>query len=739
MRLALKLCLFFLFFLYPPITFSSTPDGARPKLGIALSGGGARGLAHIGVLKALEELQVPIDYIAGTSMGSIVGGLYALGLSPEELEKEVLAIDWEKIFDEQAERDWLSFRTKREQRLYFLNLELGLDKEYKLTSPTGAIADEELLLTLKRLTRGVEMKHFSELPIPFRAVATDLNKAESVALDSGDLALAMRASMAVPLVFSPVELNGRILVDGGALNNLPVDTVREMGADVVIAVDIATPLKEVQTSSSIFSISQQSLSVVLLQNTRKALQQADLVVTPDLRHIGAGDFTSAGEAIQYGYEAVKNKAVLFGSLARSRKEFDRYLSAQRKAPLPIHLTPQFVEFKGQKRVSEAVLLGQVGELTENSVKTEDLESASRRLMALDDFQQVHYRIVEDEQHWKGVVFEVKEKFWGPHYFRFGFNAQSVLNASKPSFNVLFKHEWLNVNRLSAEWHNYTVLGTDAGVATEFFQPLEPKRRYFIAPYARYLDLGNPIFLGRRQIAQTQSLQFLLGADVGRRYGHDAEFRLGLVDIHGRESVAIGDPILSKLTFKDRAAKFSLIYDSLDDRIFARKGVLIEARSLFYGPPFSTNRYIKSEIYGRSHIQIGKNGSLIGDLRFNQITGRSIPHYETFLLGGYNNFAGFFFGERRARSAAIGRIGGMIPVTETPLRIQGDFRILGFAHAGTISQSSVPRFNQENIKIGLTGAAIWDSSFGTILLGAGYTKGGRVLYYLSIGNVFDEAL
>lgn len=722
--------LIFLFLCVHALAIVAATD-SKPKIGIALSGGGARGLAHIGVLQALEELHIPIAYIAGTSMGSIVGGLYAAGFAPDELKKEVLAIDWEKVFDEQAERDWLSFRAKREQRRYFLNLELGLDKDYKLTSPTGAIADQELLLTLKRLTRSVGVQNFSELPIPFRAVATDINKAESVALDSGDLALAMRASMAVPLVFTPVEWNGRLLVDGGALNNLPVGTVKQMGADIVIAIDISTPLQEVQAGSSIFSLSQQSLAVVLVQNTRSALQQADVVVTPDLHQIGAGDFTSAEKAITYGYEAIKSKAILFGSLAVSDADFKNYLSQQRRSPLPIQLIPQFVQVTGQKRASEPVLLGQIGELTHKPVNVENLEQATRRVMALDDFQQVNYAIIKDTNHQKGIEFNVKEKFWGPHYFRFGFNSASVLNALFPSFNFLFKHEWLQVNRLSAEWHNQIVLGTNALLATEFYQPLEPKRRYFIAPYMQYLDFSDPIFRGRQPIAQTQSLQLKMGVDLGRRFAQVSEFRLGFLKTYGRETIAIGEPSLSRFNFKDQALTGSFIYDSLDDRVFAKKGTLIKAQAHLYTKPFSNNQYVKTEFYGRSHVQVGKNGSWIGDLRWNQIAGSQIPLYETFLWGGPNDFAGFYFGELKGKSMWMGRMGGMIPITETPLRLQGNFRLLGFAHAGRIEHAA--------IKFGLFGAAIWDSAFGTILFGSGYTQGGRVLYYFALGNVFDEAL
>ena len=227
----------------PAATGASQPAAApRPKIGLVLSGGGARGLAHVGVLKELEAARIPIDYVAGTSMGSIVGGLYASGMTPAELERRILAMEWDSMFADRPPRDQLSLRRKEDDLRLSIPLEFGM-RDGGLRAPRAAVGSSGLETMLKRLTEGVpgDVK-FDRMPIPFRAVATDLVSGEAVVFEHGELAAVMRASMSVPAAFAPVEIGGRLLVDGGLVDNLPVDVVRRMGADIVIAVNIGTPL-----------------------------------------------------------------------------------------------------------------------------------------------------------------------------------------------------------------------------------------------------------------------------------------------------------------------------------------------------------------------------------------------------------------------------------------------------------------------------------------------------------------
>ncbi|MFC1624531.1 patatin-like phospholipase family protein, partial [Candidatus Omnitrophota bacterium] len=274
----------------------------RLKIGLVLGGGGARGAAHVGVLKVLKELRIPIDYIAGTSMGAIVGGLYASGLSPEEIEELLTTIDWRDLFTDRPSGKDLSFRQKGDRRRLF-DFEWGL-KKGRLVFPRGIIAGQKLGFLLKSMTLQVtDIEDFDLLPIPFRALATDIETGEVVVLGNGNLAESMRASMSIPGVFTPVEVDGQILVDGGAVKNLPIDVAKEMGADLIIAVNVGTSLAKREKLESAIDITIQVIGIMTLKSVKEQialLGEKDLLITPRLGDISSSNFEKAEEIIQIG-------------------------------------------------------------------------------------------------------------------------------------------------------------------------------------------------------------------------------------------------------------------------------------------------------------------------------------------------------------------------------------------------------------------------------------------------------
>ena len=291
------------------VTASVTAEEAqkRPKIGLALAGGGAKGLAHVGVLRVLEELNVPVDYIGGTSMGSIIGGLYASGLSADELEEILLEIDWQDVLEDETPRKDLAFRRKEEQRRYLIGLELGIKKS-GIVFPTGLKTGQKLYFMLQTLTLPVtDVEDFDRLPTPFRAVATDIHTSEAVVVDHGNLATAMRASMAIPTVFTPVVIDDRLLVDGGLSNNLPVDVVRAMGADIVIAVDLGAPLSDRQVESLI-QVYSQTMRLLTRLNMEPQLAAADLVIVPPgVSKFGTLQFKASEKILLTGIEGAREQ------------------------------------------------------------------------------------------------------------------------------------------------------------------------------------------------------------------------------------------------------------------------------------------------------------------------------------------------------------------------------------------------------------------------------------------------
>src|SRR5579863_9649323 len=318
---------------------------ARPRVGLVLSGGGARGATHIGVLKMLDELHVPIDVIAGTSMGAVVGGLYASGMSGEQIEQAMASVDWQSAFRDRLRRTELGWRRKEEDRDFLVNLPLGLHGR-KLIIPEGLVQGEKLTQTLRQLTLPVgTITDFDALPTRFRAVATDLETGEAVILKDGDLTTAMRASMSAPGVFAPVEYRGQLLVDGGLAENLPVEVARAMDVDVLIVVDAGFPLQPRKDLVSLPSITNQVLAILLRRDSErqlKTLSPADIVVSPQLGDFSSYDFQDTLQIVNAGQRAADAVADRLAALVVPDDQYTRYLAARQavRSGLP---TVAFVE------------------------------------------------------------------------------------------------------------------------------------------------------------------------------------------------------------------------------------------------------------------------------------------------------------------------------------------------------------------------------------------------------------
>src|SRR5690554_854065 len=277
----------------------------RPRIGLALSGGGARGGAHIGVLRALEELRVPIDYIAGTSIGAIVGGFYAAGHSTDDLEELVRTIDWDTAFLNITPRQLRSFRRKRDDDSFLVRQRPGLNRG-EIELPLGLVQGQMIDLIIAQYTLSAStVDDFDELRVPFRAVAADIATGEAVVLEEGSLARAIRASMALPAALPPVEIDNQLLVDGGIAMNLPVEIARELGADIVIAVDISAALREREELRSVLDVTSQLTNLLTregVERQRELLVGEDVLLQPEFGpDLTSVDFELMEDAIEYGY------------------------------------------------------------------------------------------------------------------------------------------------------------------------------------------------------------------------------------------------------------------------------------------------------------------------------------------------------------------------------------------------------------------------------------------------------
>ncbi|HEY5781567.1 MAG TPA: patatin-like phospholipase family protein, partial [Lysobacter sp.] len=404
------------------------PGDTRPRVGLALGGGGARGIAHVSVLKAIEQAGVKVDCVAGTSMGSLVGAMYATGQTPDEIERQVLSIDWDRLFNDSLERRERSFRRKADDRLAVNSIGVGLYRG-KLKLTTGVLAGQRILMLFERMTLPVSgIDDFDRLPIPYRAVATDLNTAESVVIDHGSLALAMRASMSLPGIFNPVEIDGRVLVDGGLANQVPVDVVRDMGADVVIAVDVGTPLEQLDVDASLVAVLNQMTGMLTTGNTHaqlKTLASRDILIVPALgKDVGTGDFSKGKQALEIGDAAAASAMPRLATLAREQASDDPMLAAQqppRRAATPAAI--EFVRLDNRTGYDDAFFLERLDVPLGRPLDVDKVEQQLQRIYGTETFALVSYQVVEENGR-RGIVVEARPKPQGPVYLQAGLSVDS---------------------------------------------------------------------------------------------------------------------------------------------------------------------------------------------------------------------------------------------------------------------------------------------------------------------------
>jgi NTE family protein len=552
-------------------------DAGRPRIGLVLSGGGARGAAHIGVLKVLEELHVPVDAIAGTSMGAVVGGLYASGLSAADIERVMTSVDWQDAFRDRPARKDLNFRRKLEDQNFLVKFPVGI-KGRRFRLPRGLVQGQKLAQILRSLTLPVaQIQDFDRLAIPFRAIATDIVTGDRVVIDHGDLTTAMRASLSAPGVFAPVESEGRMLVDGGLSSNLPIDVAREMGVDVLIVVDCGFPLLERGKLDSVATVSNQMLAILIRHNTteqRKSLTEEDVTIDPALGDFSSLDFTEHAKAMRIGEQAARGASERLAALAVPAAEFQRIVDAR----AGYRSDPPRIDFlrvePGSERYAGAIqaLFGdQVGKVAE----PRRLGERVNELYGQGNLEIFDYRMVprdpQDPATDYGLALSTRRNSWGPNYLRFGLQLQNDFEGNS-SFNAAMRGTLAEITRYGGEWVWDLQVGETPRVATEVYLPAGYRSRWFTAPHAHFEIRTLPVAdENDRILAEYRVRSTDYGIDFGRELGNFGEVRVGWGRSFGESQVRVGDPILGRQEFDSRTFFGEFRYDSVNDVNFPREG------------------------------------------------------------------------------------------------------------------------------------------------------------------------
>jgi len=702
-----------------------------PRIGLALSGGGARGLAHIGVLKVLEELRVPVHCITGTSMGSVVGGSYASGTPVPRLEAVATKADWDNVFRDQPPRAEIASQRKVDDYKTLFDPEFGV-KKGGIALPKGIIAGVSIEAFLRTLTvQAHGISDFDKLPIPFRAVAADIETGEAVVLSHGSVAQAMRASMSVPGAIAPVEIDGRLLVDGGIANNLPIDEARKLCGDVIIAVNISTPpLKRDEITSALTVTAQliNFLGKATVDQQIKNLTDRDILIAPDLGDITSASFDRGADAIRIGEEAARKSADSLRRYSLPPEQYAALRSRQILARKGLGVVDE-IRFGGLQRTNPEVLRALVESKPGEELTAEKVSADLRRIYGRGDFEGVDYHI-EQGPAGRVMVITPREKEWGPDYLRFGLGLASDFQGEN-FYNLLVQYRRTWLNKLGGEWITEAQIGQNAHLFTQFIQPVEERGRFFVAPYAWLGQTTRGVFVGEDRVAEYQVQSGRVGLDAGAIFGTWGEGRLGLQWSRVDAKVDTGSPALPSIREDTAGPRMLLFADQLDHAWFPRNGYRAIGSAYLADRSFGSDRN-----YKRLEGQAGAVNSW-GPHTFNfALQGGTdlhtdMPAYEIFTLGGPLRLSGYRINEFSGRRYAFGRLmyyNRVLPLPEiigSGIYVGGSLeagemhgRLDGFPSRGTIWSGSV--------------FVAAETFLGPAYFGLGKGEGGRYSLYLLLG-------
>jgi len=716
-----------------PADDSAQSGQQRPRVGLVLGGGGARGAAHVGVLKELERQRIPVDVIAGTSMGAIVGGLYASGMSAAELEELVRTLDWAAVLSDEPERKDMSFRRKQDDAQFPIDFELGV-RGSDLVLPKGVIQGQKLDLLLRKLTmRTTHIDDFDDLPIPFRAIASDIERGEAYVMGSGDLARSIRASMSVPGAFAPVLIDNHLLVDGGLVGNLPVDVMQAMGVDVIIAVDVEFPLYRREELESALTISEQMLTILIRKQTLRQIDrlgERDVMIRPELGIYASTNFGDIVETIEPGEIAARLQSERLQTIAVDRETYDAY-HARRTAPLQKEPELAFVRIVHDDKLSSAVLDSRLSVKAGDPIDPDVLAANANRLYGLQLYEHVGYRLVEENGQ-TGVEYRATTKSWGPNFLQFGVSLEDDFEGST-AFNVEARMTRAGLNRLGAEWRNDLRLGTDPRLFSEFYQPLSFDSRWFLAPRVEMAQSNLNAFVLDQTIARLRVSEAEAGLDFGRELGTIGEFRIGAFRGLGEARVKVGDPALPNIDFDTGGVFAALRFDTLDNAQFPRSGVRANLLWTLSRPGFGADNDFDT-VAGEmtSSWSRGKNTLQLG-LAYATTLESDNTVQDFFPLGGFLRLSGLQRGEISGPHAALAKLVYYRRVGETTGGILDTPIYLGVsAEAGNVWQSRSDISVDSMIFNGSIFAGI-DTFVGPVYLAAGFAEQGQTNVYLFVGE------
>ncbi|HYP67079.1 MAG TPA: patatin-like phospholipase family protein [Thiobacillaceae bacterium] len=699
----------------------------RPRIGLVLGGGGARGAAHIGVLEVLERLHVPVDCVAGTSMGALVGGAYAAGLSPAEMRAELAKVNWKDLFNDFPDFSEQAYRSKNLAQRFIPGTELGVSAGGLRTLPS-LVQGQKIKLFFNRLVRSnLGERNIESLPLPLSIVASDIGNGDRVVFRDGSLTAAMRASMAIPGLMSPYDYRGHKLVDGALVDNVPIAEVRDRcQPDVVIAVDVGSPLLKPDQVGSLVTVLAQTVNILTEQNVTHSLATLtpqDIYIKPDLDGIGSADFANYAKTADRGGKAAEAFADRLRALAVSEKEYAAWWNGIRftKTEAP---RVDAIEVAGLRYVNPQAVERHIEQRPGEPADADELDKDIMRIYGDGYYETVDYSLLSIRNRNILRVTPV-EKPWGKDYLRFGMNLSTSVKDSTYTLRGTYQRTWLN--SLGAELLLGGQIGSEPGVFADFYQPLEGRQHFFLEPAFELVRRKVPVYQDNHRIAEYDvndtSLTLLAGANIGVL----GQARLGWIERQKTASLATGAASLPEGRTRYGAWVVGIDLDQFDRLYFPTRGWTAK---LDYSQP-SGQGYTKLVTDLRGALSIG-DYVIQGRLHYVDSPHGVLPVYDSESLGGTLNLSGFAPRQIVGDQIRYGSLRAEKIIGRLPLGLRGDMRLGVGLEAGKVDH----RYTETDLQGWLNSVSLYlggETPLGAAFLGYGYSTRGSSLIYLFIGT------
>ena len=706
-----------------------TPAKQRLKIGVALEGGGALGLAHIGVLQWLEEEHVPVDYVAGTSMGGLVGGFYAMGVSPTDMKDVIERLDWDAILRDRTPYEDLSFLRKQDQRAYPNSLVLGLRKGLYL--PAGLNAGHQIGLLIDRETLPYfGLPSFDDLPVPFRCVATDLVSAKQFIFKDGSLAEALRATMSIPGAFTPVHDGQRVYVDGGLVNNLPTDVVRQMGADIVIAVHLETQPMNANDIQSLLTVLEQSVRAVISESEVRGLANADAIVSVPLGHFLMRDFTKNRPIMQAGYEAARGKSKLLAGFALNDSDWNEYVGERDGRKLTSTAVPQFIEVQGTSAPAQEDIRRYLKHFVGKPLNADNLDPTLTRLTGNGRYDTLDYRIVERGGK-QGLLILVKEKDFAPPSLQPAFEVDGS-EAGDIEFTLGTRLTLMDVAGFRSEWRTDFLFGNTYGVASELYRPFRAESKWFVAPHASASDTTFQIYAKNDPLADYRFYRTSIGTDLGYGFSRFSEVRVGYEVGTLNTKLRLGTVEIPEVDGRTGAARMRYLMDHTDDPVIPRRGFRVESNFRWFDTsPGATSAFPVLETKLDFFQPVSRVASFFLSSEGGSTFGSRNTGVPQFFLGGPSRLSAYGVNELFGNQYYLFRGGYLHEIVSLPPFVGKKVYAIGSYEAGKMYGA----VNESKFPNDFAAGVLAETALGPFFVGGSVGDSAHYKWFFQLGRVF----